>query len=391
MLNKTIVRLAIPVAAGALVLTACGGDDDGGGDGGGGTTYKIAYQGPLSGTNVSLGENMERGVQLAINEANESGDYDFTLEYVAADDQGAETQATAAAQSAIDDQDVMAVVGPAFSGPANVSAPLYAQAMMPAVSSSATDPTLTEGGQFATFLRAVPNDNAQGLAMADFLANEDGVGSVMVIDDVTPYGEGLAEVAESELTAAGIDVERQSVPADTVDYGGAARTVVESGVDALIYAGYYEALGPFATRLQEAGYEGIRVSGDGSNDDEFIALAGAAAEGWYLTCPCTDATENEGTAAFAEAYETEFGRAPGTYSAESYDVTNMIIEAMAELGGDVSRESLYQRLAETEYEGLTKTFAFDENGEFTNTAIFMYQVQDGVRGYLGGIDELVGG
>ncbi|ARQ71326.1 branched-chain amino acid ABC transporter substrate-binding protein [Streptomyces marincola] len=390
-LNKSIVRLAIPVAAGALVLTACGSDDDGGDSGGGGTTYKIAYQGPLSGQNVALGENMEKGVQLAVNEANESGDYDFTVEYVAADDQGAETQATAAAQSAIDDPDVMAVVGPAFSGPANVAAPLYAQAMLPAVSSSATDPTLTEGGKFATFLRAVPNDNAQGLAMADFLAAQDGVEQVMVVDDVTPYGEGLAEVAESELSAAGLSVERQSVPADTVDYGGAARTVTESGVDALIYAGYYEALAPFATRLAEAGYEGIGISGDGSNDDELINLGGGSVEGWYLTCPCTEATENEATAAFAEAYESEFGLPPGTYSAESYDVTNMIIEGIAALGGDVSREALHQHLAENEYEGLTKTFSFDENGEFTNTAIFMYQVEGGARVYLGGIDELVGG
>ncbi|MDT0344702.1 branched-chain amino acid ABC transporter substrate-binding protein [Streptomyces litchfieldiae] len=390
-LNKSIVRLAIPVALGALVLTACGSDDEGGDGSGGGTTYKIAYQGPLSGDNVALGENMQNGIQLAIKEANESGDYDFTIEYVAADDQGSETQATAAAQSAIDDQDVVAVIGPAFSGPANVAAPLYAQAGMPAVSSSATDPSLTEGGKFATFLRAVPNDNAQGLAMADFLAAQDGVESVMVIDDVTPYGEGLSEVAKAELEAAGLEVLSESVPADTVDYGGAANTVVDSGADALIYAGYYQALAPFATRLSEAGFDGIGISGDGSNDDELINLAGDAVEGWYLTCPCTDASEDEATAAFAETYESEYGNAPGTYSAESYDVANMIIDAIAGLGGDVSRESLYQALAGGEYEGLTKTFSFDENGEFTNTAIFMYQVEGDARTYLGGIEELVGG
>jgi branched-chain amino acid transport system substrate-binding protein len=389
-LNKAVVRLAIPVAAGALVLTACGSDDGDEGDGGGGTTYKIAYQGPLSGDNVALGENMQNGIQLAINEANESGEYDFAIEYVAADDQGSETQATAAAQSAIDDGDVMAVIGPAFSGPANVAAPLYEQAGMAAVSSSATDPSLTEGGKFGTFLRAVPNDNAQGLAMADFLAGED-VGSVMIVDDVTPYGEGLAEVAEAELSAAGIEVEREHVPADTVDYGGAANTVLDSGADALIYAGYYQALAPFATRLSEAGFEGIGISGDGSNDDELINLAGDAVEDWYLTCPCTDASADEATQTFTGAYEAEYGRAPGTYSAESYDVANMIIEAMAGLGADVSREALYTSLAEAEYQGLTKTFSFDADGEFTNTAIFMYQVEGGARVYRGGIEELVGG
>ncbi|TDC24147.1 branched-chain amino acid ABC transporter substrate-binding protein [Streptomyces sp. 8K308] len=389
MLNKSIARFAIPVVAGALVLTACG--DDGGG-GGGGTTYKIAYQGPLSGQNVGLGENMQNGIQLAINEANESGDYDFELEYFAADDQGSETQATAAAQSAIDDTDVMAVVGPAFSGPTNVSAPLYGQAGLAAVSTSATNPTLTEQ-DFGTFLRAVPNDNAQGAAMADFLAGTDGVESVVVIDDVSPYGEGLADVAEADLNDAGLSVTRQSVPADTVDYGNAARSVVESGADALIYAGYYEALAPFATRLSEAGYDGIVISGDGSNDDELINLAGGAVEGYYLTCPCTDATQEEGTQAFAERYEAEFGVAPGTYSAESYDAANMIIEQIDALHaeGGVDRQSLYEALAGAEYEGLTKSFSFDENGEFTQQAIFMYQVQDEAIGYVGAVEELVGG
>src|SRR5690606_24045482 len=131
-------------------------------------------------------------------------------------------------------------------------------------------------------------------------------------------------------------------------------------------AGYYAALGPFATRLQEAGFDGIGVSGDGSNDPELLNLAGGAVEGWYLTCPCTDASENEATQAFAERYEEEFGVAPGTYSAESYDATNMIIETIAELGGDPSREELYEALANAEYEGLTKTFSFTESGALAN-------------------------
>ncbi len=383
MLNKTIVRLAIPVAASTLLLTGCGG---GSGDGG---SIKIGYQGPLSGDNVGLGENMERGIQLAIQEANESGEYDFELEYFPADDGGVEGQANTAAQLAIDDTSVVAVIGPAFSGPANVAAPLYGEAGLTAISSSATDPTLTEQ-EFPTFLRAVPNDNAQGAAMAEFLANEEGVESVMVIDDVTAYGEGLAGVAETSLQEAGLDVQRESVPADTVDYGSAARTVVDSGVDALIYAGYYAALGPFATRLDEAGYDGIGISGDGSNDDELVNLAGDAAEGWYLTCPCTDANANDATQEFSQRYEEEYDIAPGTYSAESYDVANMIIEQIAELGGDPSREELYEALSTAEYEGLTKTFSFDDTGEFENEAIYFYQVEDGAIGYLGETSEVAG-
>ncbi|MFE0690549.1 branched-chain amino acid ABC transporter substrate-binding protein [Streptomyces sp. JH002] len=394
MLNRSIVKLAIPVAIGALALTACGSDDGGsdggGGGGGGGTTYKIAFQGPLSGKNVALGENMQNGIQLAIEEANASGDYDFTLEYVATDDRGEPGQSSAAAQLVIDDSDVIAAIGPAFSGPAEVAAPLYGEAGLLAASSSATNPTLTEQG-FPTFLRAVPNDNAQGAGMAEFLAAQDGVEKVIVVDDVSPYGEGLSDVAVESLTELGLEVERASVPADTPDYSGAARNVVQSGADAMIYAGYYEALGPFAVSLESAGFDGIGVSGDGSNDVQFISLAGSASDQWYLTCPCTDATAEAATVDFAERYQTAFNQPPGTYSAESYDVAQMIIGAIAELGADASRESVYQAVATGSYEGLTKTFEFDETGEFTNDAIFIYQVEgDGIE-YLGPIEELTGG
>jgi branched-chain amino acid transport system substrate-binding protein len=384
-LKKSIVRLAIPVAASALLLplAGCGG-------GGGGDTIKIAYQGPLSGDNVGLGENMENGIQLAIQEANESGDYDFELEYFPADDGGVEGQAGTAAQLAIDDPDVVAVIGPAFSGPTEVAGPIYGSAGLAAVTTSATNPTLT-GQDFGTFLRAVPNDNAQGAAMAQFLAAEDGVDSVMVISDASAYGEGLSEVAQAGLADAGIEVERETVPADTQDYGNAARTVVDSGVDALIYAGYYAALAPFAERLDEAGFDGIGISGDGSNDDELVNLAGDAVEDWYLTCPCTDATQNEATAEFTERYEAEYDIPPGTYSAESYDAANMVIQAIADLGGDPSREELYNALADIEYEGLTKTFSFDETGELANELIYFYQVADGEIGYLGETSEITGG
>ncbi|MDK1474147.1 branched-chain amino acid ABC transporter substrate-binding protein [Streptomyces sp. 549] len=383
MLNKTIVRLAVPLAVGALVLTGCGSDSGGDGD-----TYKIAFQGPLSGENVQLGENMENGIKLAIDEANASDDYDFTIEYVPADDQGQPDKATAAAQKAIDEE-VIAVIGPAFSGPADTAAEFYADAGIPAVTSSATRPDLTTKG-YESFLRAVPNDSAQGAGMAKYFKDNTDAKKVVVVDDKTDYGVGLADVAEKALKDAGIEPIRQSAPQKTPDYSAAAKKVANTKADGMIYAGYYEDAGPFAKKLDEAGFDGVKVSGDGSNDMQFVKLAGDSANGWKLTCPCTDPTQEDATKKFAENYEKEYNQAPGTYSAESYDVANMIISEIAGLKGDVSNEALLESLKKVKYQGLTKEFSFDDKGEFTNQTIYMYEVKDSKIEYVGNIDELTG-
>ncbi|MCE7081933.1 branched-chain amino acid ABC transporter substrate-binding protein [Streptomyces sp. ST2-7A] len=389
MLSKRVVKLAIPVAIGALALTACGSDDGGGGGDASGSVFKIAYQGPLSGDNVDLGINMENGVKLAIDEANESGDYDVTFEYLDADDRGEPGQATAAAQRAIDDEDVIAVVGPAFSGAASVAAPLYGEAGMAALTPSATNPDLTQQG-FPTFLRGVPNDAEQGAAIAAFFA-EQGVEKAMVVDDLGDYSIGLADVAQQGMEEAGIEVVRESVPADTVDHSGIARTAVTSDADGLVYTGYYSQAGPLAVKLAEAGFDGIKLGGDGVKDPEFINLApGGEAEEWYLSCPCRDLDADQEGRDFTERYEAEYNREPGTYTPEAYDAAMMIIQAVAELGEAADRQSVYEALSVGTHDGVAKTLSFDENGEYAGSGIYIYRVENDTITALGDITEITG-
>ena len=78
MRQRSLLKLGVPLLAGALALTACGSrsDDEGSGSGGGGEATKVAKIGviaPLSGDLSALGLGIRNSVDLAIQQANEDG------------------------------------------------------------------------------------------------------------------------------------------------------------------------------------------------------------------------------------------------------------------------------------------------------------------------------
>ncbi|WP_321170703.1 branched-chain amino acid ABC transporter substrate-binding protein [Embleya scabrispora] len=404
-LKRRVIKIALPIAAAALVLSACGSDDDddkkkdGGssapGNTGGGNkpTWTIGFQAGLSGENAQLGINEENGARLAVEQANAKGDLPFTLKFKTSDDEASETKSVSAAQKLIDDSNVVAVIGPAFSGPTKAASPNYAKAKLATVSPSATNPSLTNPeNNFTAFLRGAPNDNAQGGGMAKYLSKKLQVKKVFVVDDKTEYGVGLSKVAKDELTKAGVQVVSDSVPKATPDYGPISTKIKNSGADAMIYAGYYQDGAPFAKKLKEAGFNGPKFSGDGTNDAQFVSLAGDAANDWFLTCPCADANVEAATKQFTEDYKKRFNTNPSTYSAESFDIANLVIDQMKSFGAEkITREAMLTKLKGASYKGLTKTFKFKQNGEFDGATTFIYQVKGGKIGYMGDIDQLVGG
>ncbi|MFB9367710.1 branched-chain amino acid ABC transporter substrate-binding protein [Kitasatospora sp. NPDC001664] len=388
MLPRRLLTAAAPLLVGALALTASGCAKDEGETGADGKkVVKIAYQGPLSGDNAALGVHMENGVKLAVKQANERGDLPFSLVYVATDDAGSADQSPAAAQKVIDDEKVLATIGPAFSSPTKAAGQLYSQANLLALTPSASSPSLTTLG-FGSFLRGIPNDNAQGGGMAAYYAKKLKAKKVFLVDDKTEYGIGLSAVAENDLKAAGVEVVRQSVPQKTPDYTAVATAAKNSNADALIYAGFYADAAPFAKKLKEAGFDKPRIASDGVNDKKFIELAGAASEGWLVTCPCVDASVEEGIKKFTADYQAEFKTAPGTYSAESFDATNLVIEQLKALGPDATRDQVLAKAKQADYKGLTKRFRFDAKGEFPDKTAFLYEVTGGTIVYRGNIETL---
>jgi branched-chain amino acid transport system substrate-binding protein len=393
-----LAKLAAVGLIGALALTGCGSSDDegdggglSGGDSGGDSsqTYTIAFQGPLSGDNQQLGINEVNGVELAVEQANADDSLGFKLKMIKADDGGTPEKAPAAAAQVLQDDNVMGVVGPSFSGASQAVGKKYGDAGLTIVNPSASNGELQDQG-FQTWHRVMPNDFAEGPAAADWLSKK--AKKVIVVSDKSAYGDGVAKAVADELKTKGTDVVEQAADATTTkDYGPVAQTIKQSGADAMFYAGYDAQGAQLAKALKSVGYNGLRMSGNGVKSSVFTDGAKADAEGWYLSCGCQDATVAPESKAFAEAYEAKFNTPPSTYSPEAYDAANIIIQAIktAKENGQVTRESVNDAVDKTDYKGITAQIKFSENGDLPEGegTVNLFQVKNGEIVSLGDITQ----
>jgi len=394
-MSRRIARYAVPVAVGGMFLAACGSSSSSGTTTTSGSTslptYTIAYEGPLSGGDAQLGLNMKFAVELAINQANagtsQFGTLPFKLVFLGSDDQGSPTVSPSVATSLVDNTSVIAVVGPAFSGATKAAEPTFSAANLATVTPSATNPALATQG-WGNFFRVVADDNAQGPADAEYMANTLHEKSAYVVNDASAYAVGLTAAFSTEATKLGMKVTSEQVPGTTqcsegtgsvTEYPASATKVVSSGAQAVYYGGYYCGFADYAKALRAAGFKGQLFSDDGSLDPHYVSGAGTTiAAGTLISCPCQTLSSSGPAASFITQFKTLAGFAVGTYSAEAFDATNTIIAAMktAASGGasKITRSSVVTALKTITFKGLTKTIHFQANGDISGTAEYVYKV-----------------
>jgi len=363
-------------------------------------TYVIGYEGPLTGSNAQLGLNMVYGVQLAINNANATGKLPFKLALAKYDDQGSGTLSPAQAQAAVANSKLVAVVGPAFSGATRSAEPYYAAGNVPTVSPSATAAALTTGITRNNFMRVVYGDDVQGAADAHFLVKNRKAASVLVIDDGSFYGAGLAQVVAMDAKMLGAKVTTNSLPetcspgyAPVSEYAAAATQIVSSKVASIFYGGYYCDFGLLLGALHTAGYKGVIMSGDGSESSSLIAgtTPKSAANGVFLSA-AGGGTGGLLTGKLATQYKalSHFNAATALYASQSYDATNMIIAALQKVSLKqplgLIRYNLVSALHAETYKGITGTLKFQTDGNLVGSGagqIDYYQVKNGTIVLIG--------
>ena len=388
------MRAAVIGFAFTVVLAACSSSSktstSSSGSNGNGNNVALAFVGPLTGPNANLGINIRNGAQVAIDEANAAGgSVKFTLK--AFDTQGDPAQAPTVKDKYINDNQVLGVVGPTFSGETKAVLQSYQDAKLPMISASATAtslPTIVPNG--TVFHRLVPDDDVQGQGVSDYVTKKLKAKSIFYISDNSDYGKGLADGTQQILEKAGTTTAgTDTIDPNSDDYSNAVNKAVAAKPDLVFYGGYYSQAGKLAKQLKDAGANAVFMSGDGTLDAGFITSGGAGAEGAQITCACKlaqpDSTGPLGD--FAKSYKSSTGKDPGTYSTEGYDAAKILIAGIK--AGNTTRAKLLDYVNKLgKYTGVSKDIEFETNGNLKTGSVYVYEVKSGKLSVLGTTEEL---
>jgi len=204
-----------------------------------------------------------------------------------------------------------------------------------------------------------------------------GLDRVVVIDDSTQYGVGLAtEFIRAFEAAGGTVILREQVQPKTVDFSALVTRIRGLAPEAVYYAGAHTEGGLISRQMSEAGLTVPLIGGDMIYSAEYIAVAGAAnAEGDVATSLGLPLEQQPRGKDFQAAYEAEFGRAPEAFDSYAYDQAWIFVQAVLEAGLD--REAIADAIRAGSFDGVTGVTEFDENGDTKNQVISAYRVVNG--------------
>jgi branched-chain amino acid transport system substrate-binding protein len=373
MMEKTFVRRLLATAvAGVFALFALAGTAAAQ------ETVKFGVAGAHSGDLASYGISGLRGVEQAVKEINAKGGVmGKQIQIVPEDDECKPEKATNAANKLLSEK-VPLVIGHICSGATKSAMGIYKDAKILAMSPSATNPDLTQSGNYPNFFRTIASDDAQAKLEVEFALNTLKFTKIAVLHDKGDYGKGLAEFAKKFLEASGKAkvVLYEGITPGAVDYSAVIQKIKKSGAEAVIYGGYHPEAAKLVMGMRKKKMNTVFISDDGVKDDTFIKVAKEYAEGVYATGP-KDTSQNPMTVAAVEAHKAEYKADPGAFYLNAYAATLALANAINK-AGSTDYDALSKTLRAEYVETPIGKIRFDERGDAIGVGFSVYQVQKGV-------------
>jgi len=367
---KKIIALLLAVCMIAS-FCACGADK------GGDTIYIGVYE-PQSGSNGAGGKQEILGMQYANSLVNtvEVGGKTYKVELVYADNESVNEKAITAATKLVSSK-CSVVLGSYGSGVSIAAGETFANAKLPAIGVTCTNPAVTDGNDY--YFRICFLDPFQGTVLANYAFDKLGADTVYCLGELgNDYDQGLVNYFAEAAEALGMTVITDSFPAENSDFTSYLTTAKNEGAD-VIFA-------PCSTNyaqliIEQAAAQGITapmLAGDTWDSNVILSAAQGKDVEIHVTTFFAEGGDPEfeaGLKAWINGNETNLTNNGGndTISAVTvmgYDAYNVALEAI-KAAGTLDTVKIRDAIAGLSTNGITGAISFNAIGDANRDAAYI--------------------
>jgi branched-chain amino acid transport system substrate-binding protein len=324
----------------------------------------------MTGNTAHFGQDTDRAVRLAVDEANAAGGVlQKKVRVVTLDDRGDSAEAANAVSRLIDVEKVHAILGEVASSLSLAGGRVAQRRKVVMVSPSSTNPKVTEVGDY--IFRVCFLDPFQGKVMAMFAKNTLKMDQVAILKDVkNDYSIGLADAFKAAFAALGGTISaEQSYSAGDTDFSAQVTAIKATKAQALYVPGYYAEVGAIARTKDRLGLKIPLLGGDGWDAPDLFTIGGSALEGSYFSNHFAPDAATPKAQKFVADFKKKYGIEPTGLGALGYDAAAVLLAAIdraKSLDGKAIRDSLAQT---KDFEGVTGKITMDKNRDAHKSAV----------------------
>ncbi|MCM0756826.1 ABC transporter substrate-binding protein [Desulfovibrio aminophilus] len=374
--------LALACALGALLLvTGCSKEPD---------TIKIGFNIPLTGDIPKVGEASKYAAEMLKEDINSKGGLEvggkkYKLQFIYQDNESKADSAVNAALKLIEQDGVVAIVGPNSSKQAVPAGGICNERETPMISPWSTNPDTTKGRPW--IFRAAFLDPFQGPVAANFAAKQFGAKTAAVIFDIAnDYSKGLADIFKQvweQKMGAGSLVAFESHGTKDQDFSAQLTKIIDAKPDFIFVPDNYNQVALIVKQAHDLGYKGPFMGADAWGSAELMTLCGKDCVGQFFSTHYAAAGAQGDTKVFIDRYNQKYGYVPDDVAALTWDATRIVLQAIQDAGKlntDVKaeRKAIRDAIANIkEFKGITGSMKFDAEGDPIKCAVVVRISEDG--------------
>lgn len=326
------------------------------------TEIRIGFIGPLSNhPEQAFGQRMLQGAQLALDQRNAAGGYcGKPFKLMLHNDSATWGASSNEVVKMVYDDKVWAMFGSISGDTTHIALRVALRAETPLINSASTDPTIPET-IIPWYFTDIQDDRVQGYTLARRIYTELGMKRVALLRVNDRYGRfGVGKFRDaSRRLGHPVVIEQKFMPGST-DFAHQLKVIADSRADAIVLWTDQAQAAKIVLQMRELGMTQKVFGSHRTMGEEFVKLAGSAADGVEAVFPYDPTREDTRWTDFKSAYSKQYGEDPEQFASLAYDAMQVLLNAICRAG--LNRALIRDALTETEhYDGVTGSMNFDTN------------------------------